>query len=130
MPRSSARRKEVVGFELAFKADGVQVHVLDKVELVAKAAVVGAQQHVLRPARAANENRLAIHAKEAAAVGCQFGSDFADAEVDALFVGGVPFGGEADCECSRCGSPIWRGHQGFGFCRRRAGNCSGLKTTV
>ena len=73
--------KEVFGLELAFKANGVQVHIADHAELIAQPVIVGAQEHVLRPAGAANEDRLAIDAEEAAAGGCEFGSDLADAEI-------------------------------------------------
>ena len=90
--------EEIVGFELALEADGVEVHVLDEIELVAKPLVVGAQQHILRPACTANQNRFAVHAKQPAAVGGELRRDFANAEVHALFVGDVPVGGEADSE--------------------------------
>ena len=100
--------EEVLGFELAFKADGVQIHVAHHADLVAQAIVVGAQQHVLRPAGAANQNRLAVHAKEAAAVGCEFRRDFANAEVDALFVGLSALSTESSASGVRgAASPIW-----------------------
>ena len=73
--------EELLGFELAFEADGVEVHVAHHVELVTQALVVGAQQHVLRPACAANQNRLAVYAKQTAAVGGEFRCDLADAEI-------------------------------------------------
>ncbi len=78
--------EEFLGLQLAFKADGIQIHVADQMELVAKAVIVGPQQHVLGPPGTANENRLAIHAKEATAVRCEFRSDFSNSEVDALFI--------------------------------------------
>ena len=78
--------KEFLGLELAFKTDRIQIHVANQMELVAKAVIVGPQQHVLRPPCAANENGLAIHAKEATAVRCEFRSDLSKSEVDALFI--------------------------------------------
>src|ERR1700675_910908 len=85
-PPLIGKAEKFLGLEFAFKADGIQIHVADQMDLVAKAVIVGPQQHVLRPPSAANENGLSIHAKEAAAVRCEFGSDFSNSEVDALFI--------------------------------------------
>src|ERR1700676_5591919 len=67
-------------------------------KLVAKAMIVRSQEHVLRPACAADENRLAVHAEEAAASGVEFRRDFAEAEVHALFVGFDALLDEVDSE--------------------------------
>ena len=98
MPCSIGEMKELIGFELAFEANGVQVHVAHQAELVAQAVLIGAQQHVLRPAAAANQNALAVHAEETAAVGREFRGDFADAEVHALLVGHLACDAEAHGE--------------------------------
>ncbi len=78
--------EEVFGLELAFEADGVEVHVAHHAELIAQPVAIGAEQHVLRPSGAADEDRLAVHAEEAAARGCELGSNFADSELNCLFV--------------------------------------------
>ena len=78
--------EKFLGLKLAFKADRIQIHVANQMELVAKAMIVGPQQHVLGPPGTANENRLAIHPKEATTIRCEFRSDFSNSEVDALFI--------------------------------------------
>ena len=85
--RSSARRKKSSVSSLPSRRMVLRFMSRTRSNLVAQAVLVGAQQHVLRPAGAANENGLAVDAEEAAAVGGQLGGDFANAEVDALFVG-------------------------------------------
>jgi len=60
--------KELLGFKFAFQANGVEVHLADELELLAQAFGVGAQQHVLRPAGAADEDAFAVDAEESAAV--------------------------------------------------------------
>ena len=90
------KTEELVGLEFALEPDGVEVHVLHEFELVAKALIIGAQQHILRPACAANQNRFAIDAEEAAAVGGQLRRDFANAVVHALLIGCLAFSVETD----------------------------------
>ena len=75
-----AELEEVVVFELAFEAHGVEVHVLDVAELGFLALGRPAQQHVERVAGAADQDVLAVDAEEAMAV-VQLTGDLADAEV-------------------------------------------------
>src|ERR1700757_3540600 len=79
--------EELLALQFAFKADSIQIHVADQMDLVAKAVIVGPQQHVLGPSGPADENGLAIHAKEATAIRREFGGNFSKPEVDALFIG-------------------------------------------
>jgi hypothetical protein len=60
--------KEILRLELALQPDGVEIHVANHADLVAQATFICAQQHVLRPAGAANQNRLPVHAKQTASV--------------------------------------------------------------
>src|SRR6185503_16791009 len=90
--------EEAFGFELTLEPDGVEVHVLHEVELIAQPVFVCAEEHVLRPTGAADENGLAIHAEEAAAICGELGSNFTNAEADALFIRGAALYGEADGE--------------------------------
>jgi hypothetical protein len=90
--------KELIGFELAFEANGVQVQIAHQTELVAQAVLIGAQQHILRPAAATNKNAFAVHAEETAAVGREFRGDLAESEVYALLIRGLALNAEAHVE--------------------------------
>ena len=91
--------EEVVGVEFSFEADGVEVQIAHHAELLPQPRGIGAQQHVLRPASAADEDGFAVDAEEAAAaVSCKFRGDFADAELDGLLVHRLPLAAEAHGE--------------------------------
>ena len=79
--------EKLFSFELALQADGIQVHVAYHAELVAQAAFIGSQQHILRPAGTPNQDGLAVDAKQPAAIGSKFRGNLANSEFHALLIG-------------------------------------------
>jgi hypothetical protein len=86
--------EKIIRFQLAFEANGVQVHIAHQAKFVAQALRLLTHQHVLRPPCAADKNRLAIDVKESIALVGEFGSDLPYAELDGFFVGHFP----VDCK--------------------------------
>ncbi len=73
--------EELLGFEFAFEADGIESHIAHVAEFVVQALRVLAQHHVGSPAAAADEDVLAVDVEGASAGGVEFGSHFANAEL-------------------------------------------------
>ena len=73
--------KELFGIEFALKPDGVQAQIAHQLNLIAQPLLIGAQQHVLRPSAAANQNWLAVDAEQTASVGSELRCNLADAEI-------------------------------------------------
>ena len=90
--------KELLGLQFAFQADGVQIHIAHQTELIAQTILIGAQQHILRPATAANQNRLSVYAEELAPAGRVLRRDFANPEIDALLIRNLVIRGETHCQ--------------------------------
>jgi hypothetical protein len=67
--------------QLAFEANGIQPHVLHVGELILQALRIFAQQHVRRPAAAANQNLLAVDGEEALVVLIKLGVNFANTKL-------------------------------------------------
>ena len=107
--------EELIGFEFALQADGVQIQIAHQAELIAQAVVIGAQQHILRPAAATNQDGLAVHAEETAAVGRQFRGDLTESEVHALLIGGLALNAEAHGEALEMRLAHLAGPPGFGI---------------
>ena len=82
-----AQLEEMVVFQLAFEAHGVEVHVADVAQFGFLPLRGGAQEHVEGVAGAAYENVLAVDVEQAMALGVDLGGDLADAELDVARIG-------------------------------------------
>ena len=67
---------------LAFKADGVEIHVFDVAEFLDFAFGRRPQKHIGRPSAAPNEDWLAVDFEDAIALVVEFGRGLANAEAD------------------------------------------------
>ena len=74
--------EEFVAIGFAFQAYGVQAHVLHVIQIRIQALGRPAQEHVGSPGRAAYQNVFTVHLEETAAAAGEFGSDFANTEID------------------------------------------------
>ncbi len=86
MPYWSHKLQEMIVFQLAFEADGVEVHVAHVAQFRFLPLGRRAQQHVERVAGAAYQNVLAVDVEQAMALGIDFRSHLADAELNARYI--------------------------------------------
>src|SRR5262249_37585008 len=103
-----AELEEVLVFEFAFEAHGIEVHVLDVAEFGFLPLGRTAQQHVERVARAADQDVLAVDLEEPVSIR-ELAGDFADAEVDMRSVAG--FAPDLESEVERI-QVLWTGESG------------------
>ena len=91
----------------AFKADGIETHVLSEAEFGFSLARRPSQEHVGRPGGAAEKHTLSIHAEEQRAFVGHLRLHFADAERGGGRIRNVAAGFECEARCVKIGSPIW-----------------------
>src|ERR1700744_3723633 len=98
--------KKFFCLKLAFQANCIQVHFTYYLELILQSVLVRAQQHILAPARTANQNRLSRYAKEPGAICSQLRSNLSKSKIYAPLVGLYAANGHAHRKLFQ----VWSSH--------------------
>ncbi len=124
------RFEEIIRLQLAFKADRVQVHVLAQASTRRRRRCHPAQEHVLRPACAANQDRLAVDAEQPKPFPVNSERDLPNPELTGSSSQTSAALNKAQCHVlqMRLTHQIRPPH--IGFCTFNCGNFSGANSTV